>query len=172
VAQKPQTPFCVTPLIMSAVIQVCNGSSDSVSGDQRPSSQNGRQRVRVSTRQEPSVRGGDGVRRSSRAVHNHRRLLCRRVLRDTSSHQDSASEFWPHFVCTSWSQDSASTRLPHSFSSTALSEELASKPHCIVSTHPEHSPHSGSSLISLASSSSLSRYSSASRLGLNLSRSE
>jgi len=51
--------------------------------------------VRVSAGQEPGVRRRYGVRRTPRAVRRHRRLLRRRLRRDTSPHQDSASEKEP-----------------------------------------------------------------------------
>jgi len=78
-------------LVIIGIVQACDGDSDPVSCDQRPGDENRRLRVCVSAGQEPGVRGRHGVRGTPRAGHYHRRLLRRGLLRDTSTHQDSAS---------------------------------------------------------------------------------
>lgn len=83
-------PFC----------QAGDGNSDPVSDYQRPCGENAGLRVRVSAGQESGVRGRHGVRRSSRSVRDHRPLLRCRLLRDTTSHQDSASQT-VHIIGTS-----------------------------------------------------------------------
>ena len=62
---------------------------------EKPSVENEGLRLQVFAGQEPRVRDLDGVRGAPCTVRCHRRLLRRRLLRDTSPHQDSASTFWP-----------------------------------------------------------------------------
>ena len=80
-------------------VQGGNSNSDLLPADPRPGVENEGLRLQVSTGQEPGVRDRDGVRRTPRTVHRHRRLLRCRLLRDTSSRQDSASRFdsWSSF---------------------------------------------------------------------------
>ena len=72
-------------------LQGGDGDSDLLSADQRPSVKNERLRLQVSTRQEPRVRGSDGVCGPPCTVYRHRRLLRYCLLRDTSFEQNSAS---------------------------------------------------------------------------------
>jgi len=78
------------------LVQAGDCDSDPVSDHQRPGEENAGLRVCVSARQESGVRRRDGVRRTSRAVRHHRHLLRCCLLRDTQSHQDSASKHLRH----------------------------------------------------------------------------
>ena len=81
-------------------LQGGDGDSDLLSADQRPSVENARLRLQVSTRQEPGVRDSDGVCGPPCTLRRHRSLLRYCLLRDTSSHQDSASTRRPHVLYT------------------------------------------------------------------------